>query len=134
MQKRPSENTRRVLYPLVDRFWLPVILSTVAVVIVMMVIPVTIVVIFMVPVAFMKLPSLLIVIVVRMTPICALVRRLLPAASNPSVMVALWGPIALDPDVAGTGCIASLFVTNRRRSAADVYRNLRERWDGDCCQ
>jgi len=101
------------------------IVSTVAVVIVMMFVPVAVAVIFMVPVAFMKLPPLLIVIVMRMVPICALVRRLCPASSNPSVMVAVWGPIALNPGVAGTGRIASLFVTNRRRSAADVYRNLR---------
>jgi len=102
-----------------------IVAVVVAVGLIMMIIPMTIAVIFVVPVAFMKLPSLLIVVVVRMTPICALVRRLFPSASNPSVMVALWGPIALNPDVAGTGCIASLFVTNWRRSASYVYRNLR---------
>jgi hypothetical protein len=131
MQKRPSENTRRVLYPLVDRFWLPVILAAVTLVIVVMIVPVTIVMIFVVPVAFMKLPSLLIVVVMRMTPIRTLVRGLFPAARDPLVMVALRDPIAFDPHVPGTGRIASLFITNRRRSAADVYRNLRERWDGD---
>jgi hypothetical protein len=111
-----------------------VILSTVAVVIVMMFVSVTIVVIFMVPVPFMKLPSLLIVVVVRMVPICALVRGLLPAARNPFVVMAVRGPIALNLGVAGTWRIASPFVTNGWWSAADVYRNLRERWDGDCCQ
>jgi len=120
MRKNPSENTRRVLYPRVGRFWLSVILTAVAVVIVMMIIPVTFVVIFMVPVAFMKLPSLLIVVVVRMVPICALVRRLFPAARDPLVVVAVGSPIALNPGVAGTGCIASPLVTNGRRSASYV--------------
>jgi hypothetical protein len=92
--------------------------------VIIVVVPVAVVVIFMIPVALVQLPSLLIVVVVRMVPIRALVRRLLPASRNPSLLAAVWGPITFNPGIAWAGRIAAPLVTYRRGCAADIQGNL----------
>jgi hypothetical protein len=61
---------------------------------------IVVVVVFVGPVAFMQLPTLFVVIIVRMIPIGAFVRGLLPAPRHPLVMTALRGPVSIDPGVA----------------------------------
>lgn len=99
---------------------------------VIIVVPVAVVVIFVVPVAFVQLPPLLIVIVVGMVPIGALVWWLLPVSLDPSVVASVRCPIALDPTVTRPGCVAPPLISKRRRSASDVKRNLGKRRDRDC--
>jgi hypothetical protein len=57
-------------------------------------------VIFVVPVAFMHLPALLIMVVVRVAPIGASVGRSLPAASSPDVTSSYVSPVSIGPYVA----------------------------------
>jgi hypothetical protein len=85
---------------------------------------VAVVVVFMIPVSFVQLPALLVMIVVRVAPIGAFVRRTVPAALDPAVVATVGGPISFNPSVAWTGNWSALFVAEGRGSGSDVYRNL----------
>ena len=98
-------------------------------VVMVMITPVVIVVILMVPVAFMKLPAFLIMVVMGMGPICAFVRRALPVSCNPAIVVTLGYPVSLDPNKACTGRRATTLIAQRRRRGSDVNRNLTECWN-----
>jgi hypothetical protein len=56
-------------------------------------------VVFMVPVAFVHLPALLVVVIVRMTPVRTRIRRLIPAPRNPNIPPTLVAPVAFLPCV-----------------------------------
>ena len=84
----------------------------------------TIAVIFTVPVAFMQPPALPFVVVVGMTPVCALVRLLFPSTGDPLVVATLRGPVPVKPDHAGAGGLSMPFITNGGRTGPDKYGNL----------
>lgn len=68
-----------------------------------MMIPIVVVaVIFMVPVTLMEGPALLVVIIVRVVPICSRVRRSPPNSRDPHIPSPYGVPISIDPSVART--------------------------------
>lgn len=70
--------------------------------------------VFVIPVSFVELPALLVVIIVRVIPVGSFVGRTVPASLNPAVVVAIGGPISLDPGVAGTGHWSTRLDAERR--------------------
>src|ERR1700733_9307238 len=80
--------------------------------------------IVVIPVAFMQLPALLIVIVVRVAPRRALVRRTVPAACHPTVMLSVGSPIAVNPGIARTGNRPTPLDAQWRRCDSDVHPDL----------
>src|SRR4030081_272423 len=90
---------------------------------------VTITMVIAVPVALMHPPALLIVIVVRMTPIGPCVWRSLPLTWNPDIPAIPDAPVAISPDIATSGHRGATFITDRRRSRTDVDMNLPKRRD-----
>jgi hypothetical protein len=90
-----------------------------------------ILVIFMIPVALMHLPALLVVIVMGMVPIGPFVWRSVPAPCYPPIMMPVRRPIPLDPGISWTRFRSTLFVAQGRWCASDVYRKLRRSRDGD---
>jgi len=105
----------------------------VVVVVVMIVVPIIVVVamIFMIPMAFMHLPPFLVVVIVRMGPVSARIRRSLPDAWNPDVVVAARTPITIDPRIAFSRHGRSCFIADWWRRDADIDLDLAERL---CCQ
>jgi hypothetical protein len=101
---------------------MPVVIVMPVVVMVVMVIAM----VFAVPVAFMYLPALLVVVVVRTAPVCAGVGRLLPTAGDPDVAVATRPPIAINPGVAFFRHRRSYLITDWRRWGADIDLDLAE--------
>jgi len=81
-------------------------------------------VILMIPVAFVQLPTLAIVIVMGMTPICPFIGRTVPAPCHPPIVAPTRSPVPIDPGVAGTWKCPTPLVTNRRRCAPHVHPNL----------
>jgi hypothetical protein len=94
------------------------------VVVIIMAVVVVIAVVFAVPVAFMNLPALLVVVVVRMGPVGARVGRLLPTTRDPYVASPAISPIAVDPRVAFCGHGRSYLIADGRRRRADIDLNL----------
>src|ERR1700736_2920441 len=94
-------------------------------------VPVVLVVILVIPMAFMQLPTLPLVIVVRMVPIAAFIRGAVPTSCHPSVMPPIRGPITIDPGIARTRLRSAFFVTQWRRCASDVYFDLRHGRNGE---
>jgi hypothetical protein len=82
--------------------------------------------VFAVPVAFMYLPALLVVVVVRMAPVCASVGRPLPCAWDPDVAVATRPPIAINPGVAFSRHGRYYLVADWRWWRADIDLDLAE--------
>src|ERR1700738_2731347 len=72
-------------------------------------------VVFMVPVAFVHLPALLVVVVVGVAPIGSLVGWPLPAARNPDVAATVGSPVAVDPLKAFAGRDGAYLVADRGR-------------------
>ncbi len=95
-----------------------------AIVIVMIVVVVAMV--LAIPVAFVHLPALLVVVVVRMAPVGAGVRRPLPNAWNPDIMIAANSPVAIDPSVAFSGQGRPDFIADGWRWGADIDLDLAE--------
>ncbi len=81
-------------------------------------------VVFMVPMAFMHLPALLVMVVVRMAPVGPFIRRTLPNSGPPDVAPTVVSPIAFGPDKAGAGHSRPCFVAQRRWGAANVNLDL----------
>jgi hypothetical protein len=101
-----------------------VVLVVVVVVAVAVVVVITMVVV--IPVAFMHLPALLVVVVVRMAPIGAGVRWPLPHAGGPDIAAAALSPIAIDPDEAFSRHRRSYLIPDRWRRSADINLDLAE--------
>ena len=95
-----------------------------------MMVAVTIMV-FVIPVAFVHSPAFAIVVVMRVVPVSAFIRWVVPTAWNPLIAMSVRSPVAIDPYVAGAGGLAAALDTKRRRCAADVDGNLCYGWDGD---
>ena len=86
-------------------------------------------VIFMIPVAFLHVPAVSFVLVVRVVPVSAFVRGPLPHTGNPDVTASVDPPIPIDPRVALGGRRRAALITNRRWCATtdnDAQTNLRE--------
>ncbi len=81
-------------------------------------------VVVMVPVAFVHLPALLVVVVVRMIPVGAGVGRLVPAARDPYVAATLVAPVAVLPCIAFAWRWRPALIAQRRRRSPDEYMNL----------
>jgi hypothetical protein len=92
---------------------------------------IVLVVILMIPVAFMHLPALTVVIIVRVVPICPFIGSTLPAPGYPTIVMPMRGPVSLDPGVARTWTRPTLLVAVRRWCASDVYANLSRSRDGE---
>ena len=110
---------------------LVVIVIVVAMVIVIFIVSIgvafsaTVVMVFAVPVALVKLPALGIAVVVRVDPVGARIRRMIVVPSDPAVMVSLGSPEAVNPD--DVGCWRRRrrgFETDWRRRRSDVDRDL----------
>jgi hypothetical protein len=95
--------------------------------------PVSIVMVLMVPMPFVKLPAFAIVIVMRMVPIGAFIWRTLPPSCNPAIAMSARCPIPVDPSETRRRDRPSHFVTKRWRRCSDVDRNLSKSWDGQSC-
>jgi hypothetical protein len=102
-----------------------VVVMVVTVVVMVVAVIVAVAVVLMVPVAFMHPPAFSFVVVVRMAPISVFIRGLLPASPNPLVVTALLAPISADPDVARAGRVPTPLIAVCRRTAPEIYRNLR---------
>ena len=89
------------------------------------VVVVVMIVIFVVPVALVQLPALLIMVVVRVIPVRAFIRRMVPTSGNPPVVVSVRRPVTIDPGIARTWRDTALFVADRRRAGAYLQRYLR---------
>jgi hypothetical protein len=101
-----------------------VVIVVPAIVIVMIVVVVAMV--LAVPVAFVHLPALLVVVVVRMAPVGAGVRWPLPNAWDPDIMIAANSPVAIDPSVAFSGQGRPDFIPDGWRRGADIDLDLAE--------
>src|ERR1700680_3977849 len=88
--------------------------------------PVIIIVILVIPVAFVHFPAYLIVVVMRMVPICAGVWGTLPVPWNPAIVMPLWYPISLDPNKTCLRRRTLALIAKRRRRCSNVNRNLTE--------
>src|SRR5947209_9959247 len=113
---------------------MPMIMIIVIFVSALMFAPVTVVMVFAVPMAFMHPLAFAVVVVMRMRPVSALVWGTIPSALHPSVVTALRLPIPLDPYVALAWHGPTFFISNRRRRTANAYRNLRRGWRDHCCR
>jgi hypothetical protein len=75
----------------------------VVVIVVMIVIPVVMVaMVLVIPVSRMHLPSVLVVVVMRVAPVRPCIRRPPPHSRDPHIPVACPVPIAIDPNIART--------------------------------
>jgi hypothetical protein len=98
----------------------------VVIMIVAVVVVVVIAVVVAIPVAFMHLPALLVVVIVRMAPIGASVRWTLPHAGDPDITTVALTPIAIDPDVAFCRNRRSYLIPDWWRRRADINLDLAE--------
>ena len=73
--------------------------------------------IFVIPVALLHVPTISLMLVVRVIPVTSLVRRPLPDAGNPDVAASVDPPVAINPSIAFGGRWWTAFIANRRRRA-----------------
>jgi hypothetical protein len=95
------------------------VVATIVVVVVM-----AIAVIIMVPVSFVEAPSLLVMVIMRMAPISAGVRRPVPTSWNPYIPSVSCAPIAVDPGVSFAGGRGTSLIAHWWRISADIDANL----------
>ena len=100
------------------------VMVVVVIVVIMMAMIVVVAMIFMIPVAFVHTPAFLVVVVVRMGPVGAGIRRAIPAAWNPDVTALVDSPVAIDPGIAFARDRWACFITQWGRCSADVDANL----------
>jgi hypothetical protein len=87
--------------------------------------PVTMFVIFAVPVPLVVTPAIRVSVVVRVAPISSWIGRFFVAAGNPAIMMSLRRPEAADPYHHGRGrWWWRRFIGNRRRTNCNGDRNL----------
>jgi hypothetical protein len=96
--------------------------------VIMSVIPVMI---LMIPVPFMHLPTLTIVIIVRMVPIGPFIGRTIPAPCYPPIVMSMRGPVPVDPGVAWARFWPTLLEPVGRGRASNVHANLCRSRDGE---
>ena len=96
--------------------------------VIMSVVPVMI---LMIPVPFMHLPTLTIVIIVRMIPIGPFIGRTIPAPCYPPIVMSMRGPVPFYPGVAWTRFWPALLVPVGRWCASNVHANLSRSRDSE---
>src|SRR5580692_4050498 len=77
-----------------------------------------------VPVAFVHLPTLLVVVVMGVAPVGASVRRPHPDTMHPYVVTSMVAPVALVPNVTLTWHSRAGLVAQWRRCGADIDMDL----------
>jgi hypothetical protein len=90
-------------------------------------------VIFMVPVAFLHVPAISLMLIVRVIPVGSLVRGTLPDTGYPDVAASVKTPITINPGITLGGRWRAALVTNRWRRAStdnDAEANLSKGWCG----
>src|SRR5947209_8801424 len=113
---------------------MPMIMIIVISVSAIMFAPVTVVMVFAVPMAFMHPPAFAVVVVMRMRPVSSFIRRLFPTSLHPSIVAPLWLPISLNPNIALVRHRPRFLISNGRRRTANAYRNLRRGRCHHCCR
>ena len=93
-----------------------VVVTLTAVVILMMV-----AMVFVVPVALMHVPAVVVMVVVRMAPVSPGIRWPPPDSGNPHIPSAIDSPIAIDPNKAFARYSRPNLVADRRRWGANRY-------------
>lgn len=88
---------------------------------------VVIVMVFVVPVAFMVVPAVWIAVIVRVIPIRTLIRRTLPHAWRPYIAPTVHSPITVDPGISRTRHRRPRLIPERRRGSSDGDTDLRHR-------
>jgi hypothetical protein len=81
-------------------------------------------VIFVIPVALVEPPTLLIVVVVRMTVVSARIRRTIPAPLHPDIAAAVTPPVAINPLISFAGHRSATLVAQGWRGSADIDADL----------
>jgi len=89
-----------------------------------MVPPMVIVVVLAIPMSFVPFPAFLIVVVVRMRPVCSFNRRTFPTSPHPLVVVAHRSPISFDPHESRVRRRPGFFINDCWWRGPNVYRNL----------
>lgn len=88
--------------------------------------------VLVVPVAFVVFPASIIVVVVRMAPISPGKWRTLPVSCNPTIVVADWSPVPIYPAVIWTWCRLDLLIADRWRGYFYINRDLCRSGNADC--
>ena len=94
------------------------------VMVIVVVVVVVIAMILMVPVSFVQPPSLLVVVIVRIAPVGAGIRRPLPTSGNPYVLSVSCTPIAVDPGESFAGRRGTSLIAQRWRGSANIDADL----------
>ena len=110
-QRVKSRTRRRPLQRLV-----PIIVVVIMVIAVILAVPVTLVI----------MPSVLVAVIVRMTPICARVRWMIPAPGHPDIAASGNAPVSVNPRESRARRRRTPFIPKRRRSAANDDADLRK--------
>ncbi len=76
-------------------------------------------VVFVVPVTFVHVPSVLVVVVVRVAPVGTFIGWTIPASRNPDIAACIDAPIAIDPYEAFSGRRGTALNAQWGRGAAD---------------
>jgi hypothetical protein len=96
----------------------------VVVAVIVMTIIVVVAMVFVIPMAFVNLPALLVVVVVRMAPIGTGIRWPLPDAWDPDIAAAALSPVAVHPGVALSRDRRPYFIPHRWWRGTDINLDL----------
>jgi hypothetical protein len=114
-----------------------IVVTMVVVVVVAMIVAAVVMAVTMilaVPVSFVEAPSLLVMVIMRMAPIGASVRRPVPTSGNPYVLAVSGAPISVDPGISFARGRGSSLITHWWRISADIHADLRKsRHCEHCC-
>ena len=75
--------------------------------------------VFMVPMALMHMPAIVVMVIMRVAPVSPVKRRPPPPAWNPDIVPAVWSPITINPNIALTRHRWPNLIADRRRRCAD---------------
>ena len=75
--------------------------------------------VFMVPMALMHMPSIVVMVVMRMAPVSPRIRRPLPHSRNPDIVPMVGSPVAINPDIAFARYRRASLIADRWRRCAD---------------
>jgi hypothetical protein len=96
-------------------------------------IPIVVVaVVLVIPMTLMVLPTAVVVIVMRVGPIRARIRRPAPYSRDPYIPCPGPVPISIDPGITRTRNSWPDLIAQRRRFVTDIDTDLGKGWSGDC--
>ena len=81
--------------------------------------------ILMIPMAFMQLPPLPVVIIMRVVPVGSFIRRTVPPPCHPAIMPQVRSPISIHPGIARTRHLPTSLDSQRRRRPPHINTDLR---------